>query len=182
MENKNYTIKMKLHSHNPKTVDNLIGGNGIIEMLKGIMSKFSPAHSMPETPFHDLEDGDFDKSDPVAEKFLNMGGPKHVVKIFRIDAPEEMKDAIKHLASTLHETRSAYIRKELRHLFASINCALGNENDAFTMERIASNLPHRSTGLWQAESIATVEKLFILILSYYNGFKLKFVVGMVLFK
>ena len=159
MENKNYTIKMKLHSHNPKTVENLIGGNGIMEMLNRLMSKFSPAHSMPETPFHDLENGDFDKSDPVAEKFLSMGGPKHVVKIFRIDAPEEMKDAIKHLASTLHETRSAYIRKELRHLFASINCALGNENDAFTMERIASNLPQRSTGLWQAESIATVEKL-----------------------
>ena len=86
---------MKLHSHNPKTVENLIGGNGIMEMLNRLMSKFSPAHSMPETPFHDLENGDFDKSDPVAEKFLSMGGPKHVVKIFRIDAPEEMKDAIR---------------------------------------------------------------------------------------
>jgi hypothetical protein len=34
----------------------------------------------------DLENSDFDKSDPLAEKFLSMGGPKHVVKIFRIDA------------------------------------------------------------------------------------------------
>ncbi len=160
MENKNYTIKMKLHSHNPNIVGKVIGGQGIMEMLNKVMSKFSPLHAMPETPFHDLDDNDFAKdSDPIAEKFLDMGGPKHVIKIFKMDSPEKMESALKHLASTLQETRNAYIRKELRHLFASINCALGNETDAFTMERIASNLPRKSTGLWQAEAIATVERL-----------------------
>jgi len=159
MEKKNYTIKMKLQSQNPKTVGKLIGGTGILDMLKNIMGNLSPMNSMPESPFHDLENDDIDASDPVGAKLLNMGGPKHVVKIFRMQSPEDMHHAMKHLANTLSETRNAYIRKELRHLFASINCALGNENDAFTMERIASKLPKKSPGLWQAESIATVERL-----------------------
>ena len=81
MDKKNFTIKTKLHSHNPKVVDKLVGGNGIFDMLSHVLK------NMPkmETPFHSLENEDFDHADPIVDKFMNMGGPKHVVKIFKIN-------------------------------------------------------------------------------------------------
>ena len=83
MDKKNYTIKTKLHSHNPKVVEKLIGGGGVLNMLNDVLG------NLPKmgTPFDVLGNDDFDHSDPIVEKFMDMGGPKHVIKIFKINSP-----------------------------------------------------------------------------------------------
>ena len=78
MDKKNYTIKTKLHSHNPKVVEKLIGGNGVLNMFDDVLKNIkTPAI---ESPFHLLDDGDFNQADPIVEKFMNMGeiGRAHV--------------------------------------------------------------------------------------------------------
>jgi len=158
MDKKNYTIKTKLHSHNPKVVDKLIGGNGILSMLNDVMGNISKAPKM-ETPFHLLNDHDFDHTDPIVDKFMNMGGPKHVVKIFKIDSPDDISEAMHHLASTLQETRLALVRKELRNIFASLQSALDIDNEAVKLERTASKMKTSSRGFHQGESLCSVESL-----------------------
>jgi hypothetical protein len=155
MDKKNYTIKTKLHSHNPKVVDKLIGGNGVLDMLNNILG------NMPkmETPFHSLENDDFDHADPIVDKFMNMGGPKHVVKIFKINSPDDITEAMHHLASTLQETRLALVRKELRKIFASLQSVLDTDNDAVKLERTASKIKTASRGFHQGESLCGVESL-----------------------
>ena len=155
MDKKNYTIKTKLHSHNPKVVDKLIGGNGVLDMLNNILG------NMPkmETPFHSLENDDFDHADPIVDKFMNMGGPKHVVKIFKINSPDDITEAMHHLASTLQETRLALVRKELRKIFASLQSVLDTNNDAVKLERTASKIKTASRGFHQGESLCGVESL-----------------------
>ena len=155
MDKKNYTIKTKLHSHNPKVVDKLIGGNGVLDMLGDVLG------NMPkmETPFHLLENDDFDHADPIVDKFMNMGGPKHVVKIFKINSPDDITEAMHHLASTLKETRLALVRKELRNIFASLQSALDINNDAVKLERTASKMKTASRGFHQGESLCGVESL-----------------------
>lgn len=155
MDKKNYTIKTKLHSHNPKVVEKLIGGNGVFEMLNDVLG------NMPkmETPFHLLENDDFDHTDPIVDKFMNMGGPKHVVKIFKINSPDDITEAMHHLASTLQETRLALVRKELRNIFASLQSALDIDNDAVKLERTASKMKTSSRGFHQGESLCGVESL-----------------------
>jgi hypothetical protein len=155
MDKKNYTIKTKLHSHNPKVVDKLIGGNGVLDMLNNILG------NMPkmETPFHSLENDDFDQADPIVDKFMNMGGPKHVVKIFKINSPDDITEAMHHLASTLQETRLALVRKELRKIFASLQSVLDTDNDAVKLERTASKIKTASRGFHQGESLCGVESL-----------------------
>jgi hypothetical protein len=155
MDKKNFTIKTKLHSHNPKVVDKLIGGNGVLDMLNNILG------NMPkmETPFHSLENDDFDHADPIVDKFMNMGGPKHVVKIFKINSPDDITEAMHHLASTLQETRLALVRKELRNIFASLQSALDINNDAVKLERKASKMKTASRGFHQGESLCGVESL-----------------------
>ena len=155
MDKKNYTIKTKLHSHNPKVVDKLIGGNGVLDMLNNILG------NMPkmETPFHSLENDDFDQADPIVDKFMNMGGPKHVVKIFKINSPDDITEAMHHLASTLQETRLALVRKELRKIFASLQSVLDTNNDAVKLERTASKIKTASRGFHQGESLCGVESL-----------------------
>jgi len=155
MDKKNYTIKTKLHSHNPKVVDKLIGGNGVLDMLNNILG------NMPkmETPFHSLENDDFDHADPIVDKFMNMGGPKHVVKIFKINSPDDITEAMNHLASTLQETRLALVRKELRKIFASLQSVLDTDNDAVKLERTASKIKTASRGFHQGESLCGVESL-----------------------
>ena len=50
MDKKNYTIKTKLHSHNPKVVEKLIGGNGVLNMFDDVLKNIkTPAI---ESPFH----------------------------------------------------------------------------------------------------------------------------------
>ena len=155
MDKKNYTIKTKLHSHNPKVVDKLIGGNGVLDMLNNVLG------NMPkmETPFHLLENDDFDHADPIVDKFMNMGGPKHVVKIFKINSPDDITEAMHHLASTLQETRLALVRKELRKIFASLQSVLDTDNDAVKLERTASKIKTASRGFHQGESLCGVESL-----------------------
>ena len=155
MDKKNYTIKTKLHSHNPKVVDKLIGGNGVLDMLSSVLG------NMPkmETPFHLLENDDFDHADPIVDKFMNMGGPKHVVKIFKINSPDDITEAMNHLASTLQETRLALVRKELRKIFASLQSVLDTDNDAVKLERTASKIKTASRGFHQGESLCGVESL-----------------------
>ena len=155
MDKKNYTIKTKLHSHNPKVVDKLIGGNGVLDMLNNILG------NMPkmETPFHSLENDDFDHADPIVDKFMNMGGPKHVVKIFKINSPDDITESMHHLASTLQETRLALVRKELRKIFASLQSVLDTDNDAVKLERTASKIKTASRGFHQGESLCGVESL-----------------------
>ena len=155
MDKKNYTIKTKLHSHNPKVVDKLIGGNGVLDMLNNVLG------NMPkmETPFHLLENDDFDHADPIVDKFMNMGGPKHVVKIFKINSPDDITEAMHHLASTLQETRLALVRKELRKIFASLQSVLDTDNDAVRLERTASKIKTASKGFHQGESLCGVESL-----------------------
>jgi len=155
MDKKNYTIKTKLHSHNPKVVDKLIGGNGVLDMLNNILG------NMPkmETPFHLLENDVFDHADPIVDKFMNMGGPKHVVKIFKINSPDDITEAMHHLASTLQETRLALVRKELRKIFASLQSVLDTDNDAVKLERTASKIKTASRGFHQGESLCGVESL-----------------------
>jgi len=155
MDKKNYTIKTKLHSHNPKVVDKLIGGNGVLDMLGDVLG------NMPkmETPFHLLENDDFDHADPIVDKFMNMGGPKHVVKIFKINSPDDITEAMHHLASKLKETRLALVRKELRNIFASLQSALDINNDAVKLERTASKMKTASRGFHQGESLCGVESL-----------------------
>ena len=155
MDKKNFTIKTKLHSHNPKVVDKLVGGNGIFDMLSHVLK------NMPkmETPFHSLENEDFDHADPIVDKFMNMGGPKHVVKIFKINSPDDITEAMQHLANTLQETRLALVRKELRNVFASLQFALDINNDAVKLERKASKMKTASRGFHQGESLCGVESL-----------------------
>ena len=155
MDKKNYTIKTKLHSHNPKVVEKLIGGNGVLNMLNDVLG------NMPkmETPFHLLENDDFDHSDPIVDKFMNMGGPKHVVKIFKINSPDDITEEMHHIESTLQETRLALVRTELRKIFASLQSALDIDNDAVRLERKASNIKTASRGFHQGESLCGVESL-----------------------
>jgi hypothetical protein len=158
MDKKNYTIKTKLHSHNPKVVEKLIGGSGVLDMINDVMSNMAKAPSM-ETPFHLLNNSDFDHADPIVDKFMNMGGPKHVIKIFKIDSPDDISEAMHHLASTLQETRLALVRKELRNIFASLQSALDIDNKAVKLERTASKMQISSRGFHQGESLCGVESL-----------------------
>ncbi len=112
-----------------------------------------------ETPFHLLENDDFDHADPIVDKFMNMGGPKHVVKIFKINSPDDITEAMNHLASTLQETRLALVRKELRKIFASLQSVLDTDNDAVKLERTASKIKTASRGFHQGESLCGVESL-----------------------
>ncbi len=155
MDKKNYTIKTKLHSHNPKVVEKLIGGGGVLNMLNDVLGNLPKM----ETPFDVLGNDDFDHSDPIVEKFMGMGGPKHVVKIFKIDSPEDISKAMHHLANTLNETRLALVRTELRKIFASLQSALDINNEAVKLERTASKIKTSSRGFHQGEALSGVESL-----------------------
>ena len=154
--NKNYKIKTKLHTHNPKTIEKVIGGNNILDMFKDLIGNIGKT-SLPN-PFQDLTNDDFG-TDPISQAFLNMGGPKHVVKIFKVNSPEELKEAMQHMASSLNEVRLAEMRKGLRAIFASLQSTLEIDNEAVKMERIASKLPRKSPGFWQAESLQQIDSL-----------------------
>jgi hypothetical protein len=154
--NKNYKIKTKVHTHNPKTVDKLIGGGGILKMLGDMIGNIGRTN-IPN-PFDVLEEDDFG-SDPIAQQFLNMGGPKHVVKVFRIDSPDQAEEAMRHMASVLNQTKLAEMRKGLRSIFASLQSTLEIDNQAVQMERIASKMPRKSPGYWQAESLSQIDSL-----------------------
>jgi hypothetical protein len=155
MDKKNYTIKTKLHSHNPKVVEKLIGGGGVLNMLNDVLGNLPKM----ETPFHMLGNNDFDHSDPIVEKFMDMGGPKHVVKIFKINSPNDISKAMQHLASSLNETRLALVRTELRKIFASLQSALDINNEAVKLERTASKIKTSSRGFHQGEALSGVEYL-----------------------
>lgn len=155
MDKKNYTIKTKLHSHNPKVVEKLIGGGGVLNMLNDVLGNLPQM----ETPFHMLGNDDFDHSDPIVEKFMDMGGPKHVIKIFKINSPDDISKAMHHLASSLNETRLALVRTELRKIFASLQSALDINNEAVKLERTASKIKTSSRGFHQGEALSGVESL-----------------------
>lgn len=155
MDKKNYTIKTKLHSHNPKVVEKLIGGGGVLNMLNDVLGNLPKM----ETPFDMLGNDDFDHSDPIVEKFMDMGGPKHVVKIFKINSPNDISKAMQHLASSLNETRLALVRTELRKIFASLQSALDINNKAVKLERKASKIKTSSRGFHQGEALSGVEYL-----------------------
>jgi len=154
--NKNYKIKTKLHTHNPKNIAKLIGGDNILKMIGDMIGNIGKSN-IPN-PFDVLETADFG-SDPISQQFLNMGGPKHVVKVFKIDSPDQAEEAMRHMASVLNQTKIAEMRKGLRSIFASLQSTLEIDNQAVKMERIASKLPRKSPGFWQAESLTQIDAL-----------------------
>jgi len=94
---KGYTIKSTFESDNADTIkkflDNKsetpkIGGNGLHEMLKGLIHGLDQKSTRLDNPFTVLDDQDFDIKDPVVLDFVESFGPKKVVEVMALPKQE----------------------------------------------------------------------------------------------
>jgi hypothetical protein len=161
---KGYKIKATYETHDPKKIDSIlankpqIGGTGLLSMLQDTLSGLEDGDSMPmSSPFHILGMDDFG-NDPVISAFKNMGGPQHIMKI--VSLPKEEAHHHLHQAfNSLNNIRLAEERNTLRYAYMAIQNFINKNNEAAKMERVAYKNNNQSSGYWQIEAIAAIDKL-----------------------
>jgi hypothetical protein len=161
---KGYKIKATYETHDPKKIDSIlakkpqIGGNGLLSMLQDTLLGLGDGDSMPmSSPFHILGMDDF-ADDPVISAFKNMGGPQHIMKI--VSLPKEEAHHHLHQAfNSLNNIRLAEERNTLRYAYMAIQNFINKNNEAAKMERVAYKNNNQSSGYWQIEAIAAIDKL-----------------------
>ncbi len=166
-----YQITTKMTSQNPKTIDKLVNGTGLINIiadtLQNLQNTPDPIVSF-DHPFFILDDNDFDKNDEIVKAFFNnINGIKGAAKI------ANNKEVLSEKYAELINIRLSSIRKELRSAYNSLQNAIDENNDAVRIERIASKLDRRSSGFWQIQALKSIDNGLILSLSDFthNQFK-----------
>ncbi len=166
-----YQVTTKMTSQNPKTIDKLVNGTGLINIiadtLQNLQNTPDPIVSF-DHPFFILDDNDFDKNDEIVKAFFNnINGIKGAAKI------ANNKEVLSEKYAELINIRLSSIRKELRSAYNSLQNAIDENNDAVRIERIASKLDKRSSGFWQIQALKSIDNGLILSLSDFthNQFK-----------
>ena len=166
-----YQVTRKMTSQNPKTIDKLVNGTGLINIIADTLQIL---HNTPDPvvsfdhPFFILDDSDFDKNDDVVKAFFNnINGVKGAAKLVN------NKEILSEKYSELINIRLSNIRKELRSAYNSLQNAIDENNDAVVLERIASKLDKRSSGYWQIEALKSIDNGLKISLSDFthNQFK-----------
>lgn len=159
--------RLKIHSDNPEVAKQLMNGNWLFDLLhkeiESISNKMSKNHFVPADShfaesLNDLINADYDPNDEVVKKFFNMGGLENIESIRKLK-PNEAVVKLSSVVDKLMETRNSEIRTLLRHAYNSIQNALGEDNEAVRLEKLAYKLEDKSKGSWQLEAIQTLDKL-----------------------
>lgn len=131
---KDHPSMKKENTFPKKDKSEMIGGGGLMEMLKSILPMIAGLPQGKEglisgdNPFSILGDDDMDDSDPVINNFKNeMGGSPMIIKVVRIHGP----DAVEHIADTIEKLQN--IRKAtkvslFREAFAEAIAARDNDS------------------------------------------------------
>lgn len=156
--------KIKIHTHDPKAAKDLIGGIGLANILHdtiGMLSKgMSASPFAPESsPLSVLRKSDFDLNDPMVSNFFNNGLMDKVVKIIKLP-DENAHSKMIECANEFDNFRKSCLRSSLRQAFNALQNASNNNNDAVKMERVASKLENKSTGMWQLEALENIDQCF----------------------
>lgn len=176
------------NKHESKEKSLMIGGGGVIEMLKDVLKtvqdtldkkgadkdiQVTTSDDMPlpdslsgSLPMHlmggplELIGGDdMACGDPVVDALdKDHGGLNGIIKIVRIVTPESV-EKLASVIDHLDNVRTASRRDLMRKAFLSIQYARGCDNEAVTMERIASQQPEKSRGHYQAQAVDLLTRL-----------------------
>lgn len=131
---KDHPSMKKENTFPKKDKSEMIGGGGLMEMLKSILPMIAGLPEgkegviSDENPFSILGDDDMDDSDPVVNNFKNeMGGSPMIIKVVRVHGP----DAAEHIADTiekLQNIRQAIKVSLFREAFAEVIAARDNDS------------------------------------------------------
>ena len=154
--------KLKIHTHNPEAAQKLIGGTGLLNILKDTISNVSnlmaDSHMMPvDSPFFALKKSDFDPSDEVVKCFFDNGGLNNVKSIIMSEDNNKLVK-LSDIKSNLENHKYANLRLYLRKAYNAIQNATNKDNNAVKLERVASKLPEKSTGFYQIESLNNLDE------------------------
>jgi hypothetical protein len=150
-----YNITKKVNSHNPKTIDKLVNGTGLINILADTLQKLSnvqdPIVSF-DHPFIVLNDNDFDKDDEIVKAFFSqLNGVRSAAKLIN------NKEVLSQKYSELVNIRISQIRNDLRSTYNALQNAIDDTNSAVKIERMASKKEKRSSGFWQIEALKGID-------------------------
>lgn len=165
---KGYTIKSTFESDNADTIkkflDNKsetpkIGGNGLHEMLKGLIHGLDQKSTRLDNPFTVLDDQDFDIKDPVVLDFVESFGPKKVVEVMALPK-QEAHAVLCNLEKRMVNIRLSNERHTLRYAYMALQNFIDKSNEAAKLERVAYKNTEKSSGYWQIQSVEALDKLY----------------------
>lgn len=154
-----YKMTVKTHTHDPKTISKLIGGNGLLRMLgdtiKGAQDFLSDSKFMKlDSPLHALEKADFDLAHPVVIRFFDNNS------LGDFEDKHSFPKLVK-CYEDLTNFRLSELRNNLRRAFNAVQNATNSNNDAVRLERVANKQNEKSSGKWQIESLEALDSTMV---------------------
>lgn len=162
-----YELTTRVETKNPETINSLIGGTGLLNMLSDSINRMSSnSYVYSDSPFSLLDETDFDKNDKIVQSFFNK--INNVEKVF---ASSDRKKILSDTYGNLLNIRLSDLRSQMRKAYNYIQNALDNSNDAVRLERLASKIPFKSSGHYQVEALKSVDELLKLSLTSFTDIK-----------
>lgn len=162
-----YELTTRVETKNPETMNKLINGTGLLNMLSDSINRMSSnSYVYSDSPFSLLDETDFDKNDKIVQSFFDK-----INNVERVFASSERKQILSDTYGALLNIRLSELRLQMRKAYNYIQNALDYTNDAVKLERIASKIPSKSAGHYQVEALKTIDELLKLSLTSFTETK-----------
>lgn len=161
-----YKMRSEVHTSNPKTIDKLIHGQGLMDMILDKMKMSEKQRPHDDNPFSFLSKNDFNDDDLLVKSFFeSMNGYDGAKRVF---SASNAKEVLSNVYESLVQIRLSEIRQNIRVAYTSLQEAIDPNNDAVKMERIASKSEYKSAGFRQIEALKAIDSAINLSLTTYS--------------
>jgi len=157
MEN-GYKIETNYTSHDTEDIQNVFGGNSIIDVIADLLKDAKGKHSFVSNPLEDMDRSNFDMKHPIVIDFMNSGGPENLGKILKC-SPEERITKLANLQNRFIAIKTASQRNVLRYSYMALQNFIDKNNTAAKFERLAYKNHDKSSGHWQLEALKSIDNL-----------------------